>query len=124
MHPNQQPVDQPDARKRRLPLFSQPCRDEILDHPLRAKEHRSEQRNREQKIQNAACQVNPKIAQAVHLLASEPRTSAITTAMPATAQVSPDLAFNTVISFLSNTDWQAYSGESTLSYLVQMRRWS
>lgn len=37
-----------------------------------------------------------------------------------TAQISPDLAFNTAISFLSNTNWQAYSGESTLSYLVQM----
>ncbi len=37
-----------------------------------------------------------------------------------TAQVSPDLAFNTAVSFLSNTNWQAYSGESTLSYLVQM----
>ncbi len=34
--------------------------------------------------------------------------------------VSPDLAFNTAVSFLSNTNWQAYSGESTLSYLVQM----
>ncbi len=36
------------------------------------------------------------------------------------AQVTPDLAFNTAVSFLSNTNWQAYSGESTLSYLVQM----
>ena len=36
------------------------------------------------------------------------------------ANVSPDLAFNTAISFVSNTDWQSYSGESTLSYLVQM----
>src|SRR6478609_11840269 len=35
-------------------------------------------------------------------------------------QVSPDLAFNTAISFTTNTNWQAYSGESTLSYLVQM----
>jgi K+-transporting ATPase ATPase A chain len=34
--------------------------------------------------------------------------------------VSPDLAFNTAISFLTNTNWQAYSGESTLSYLVEM----
>ncbi len=34
--------------------------------------------------------------------------------------VSPDLAFNTAISFVTNTNWQAYSGESTLSYLVQM----
>ena len=30
-----------------------------------------------------------------------------------------DLAFNTSASFVSNTNWQAYSGESTLSYLTQ-----
>src|SRR5215475_7604105 len=35
-------------------------------------------------------------------------------------QVSPDLAFNTATSFVTNTNWQAYSGESTLSYMVQM----
>src|SRR5579864_752585 len=35
-------------------------------------------------------------------------------------QVSPDLAFNTGVSFLTNTNWQNYSGESTLSYFVQM----
>jgi K+-transporting ATPase ATPase A chain len=34
--------------------------------------------------------------------------------------VSPDLAFNTSASFITNTNWQAYSGESTLSYFVQM----
>lgn len=34
--------------------------------------------------------------------------------------VPPDLAFNTAISFASNTNWQAYSGESTMSYLTQM----
>jgi K+-transporting ATPase ATPase A chain len=34
--------------------------------------------------------------------------------------VPPDLAFNTAVSFTSNTNWQAYSGESTMSYLVQM----
>jgi potassium-transporting ATPase potassium-binding subunit len=34
--------------------------------------------------------------------------------------VPPDLAFNTAVSFLTNTNWQAYAGESTLSYLVQM----
>jgi K+-transporting ATPase ATPase A chain len=34
--------------------------------------------------------------------------------------VSPDSAFNTAISFLTNTNWQGYSGESTMSYLVQM----
>jgi K+-transporting ATPase ATPase A chain len=36
------------------------------------------------------------------------------------AAVSPDLAFNTAASFLTNTNWQSYSGESTLSYFVQM----
>lgn len=36
------------------------------------------------------------------------------------AQTTPDLSFNTAVSFLTNTNWQAYSGESTLSYLVQM----
>jgi len=34
--------------------------------------------------------------------------------------VSPDLAFNTAVSFTSNTNWQSYSGESTMSYLSQM----
>ena len=34
--------------------------------------------------------------------------------------VTPDLAFNTAVSFLTNTNWQAYSGESTFSYFVQM----
>ena len=34
--------------------------------------------------------------------------------------VAPDLAFNTSVSFVTNTNWQAYSGETTLSYLVQM----
>jgi potassium-transporting ATPase potassium-binding subunit len=33
--------------------------------------------------------------------------------------VSWDLAFNTAASFVSNTNWQAYSGESTMSYLTQ-----
>ena len=36
------------------------------------------------------------------------------------SKVSPDLAFNTAVSFMTNTNWQAYSGESTLSYFVQM----
>jgi len=34
--------------------------------------------------------------------------------------VTPDLAFNTATSFTTNTNWQVYSGESTMSYLVQM----
>src|SRR6202522_3158640 len=37
-----------------------------------------------------------------------------------TPNVTPDLAFNTAASFLTNTNWQSYSGESTLSYFVQM----
>ncbi len=36
------------------------------------------------------------------------------------AGVSPDLAFNTAVSFITNTNWQAYGGESTMSYLTQM----
>ena len=32
----------------------------------------------------------------------------------------PDLAFNTAISFVTNTNWQAYSGETAVSYLTQM----
>ena len=34
--------------------------------------------------------------------------------------VAPDLAFNTAVSFTTNTSWQSYSGETTLSYLSQM----
>jgi K+-transporting ATPase ATPase A chain len=34
--------------------------------------------------------------------------------------VSPDLAFNTATSFVTNTNWQAYGGEATMSYLTQM----
>ncbi len=34
--------------------------------------------------------------------------------------VSPDSSFNTAISFVSNTNWQGYGGESTMSYLTQM----
>ena len=36
------------------------------------------------------------------------------------AAVAPDLSFNTAVSFATNTNWQSYSGESTLSYLTQM----
>src|SRR5579885_358386 len=34
--------------------------------------------------------------------------------------VAPDLAFNTAASFTTNTNWQAYAGETTVSYLTQM----
>ena len=36
------------------------------------------------------------------------------------AGVTPDSAFNTAISFASNTNWQGYGGETTMSYLTQM----
>lgn len=38
----------------------------------------------------------------------------------AMAAVSPDSAFNTAISFVTNTNWQGYGGEATMSYLTQM----
>ena len=34
--------------------------------------------------------------------------------------VSPDSSFNTAVSFITNTNWQGYSGESTMGYLMQM----
>jgi len=34
--------------------------------------------------------------------------------------LAPDLAFNTAISFVTNTNWQAYAGEASISYLAQM----
>jgi len=44
-----------------------------------------------------------------------------TEAAPAGAiPVTPDLAFNTAVSYLTNTNWQAYRGEMTFSYFVQM----
>jgi potassium-transporting ATPase potassium-binding subunit len=44
-----------------------------------------------------------------------------TTHPPAGATaMTPDLAFNTAVSFVTNTNWQAYGGEATLSYFVQM----
>src|ERR1700751_3243157 len=36
------------------------------------------------------------------------------------SNVPPDLAFNTATSFVTNTNWQAYSGESAMGYFVQM----
>ena len=36
------------------------------------------------------------------------------------AGVTPNLSWNTAVSFITNTNWQAYSGESTMSYLSQM----
>jgi K+-transporting ATPase ATPase A chain len=44
-----------------------------------------------------------------------------TTAAPGNATpMTPDLAFNTAVSFMTNTNWQSYVPETTMSYLVQM----
>jgi len=37
--------------------------------------------------------------------------------------LSPDFAFNTAVSFATNTNWQSYGGESTMSYFSQMVGW-
>ena len=39
---------------------------------------------------------------------------------PHMANVPPDTAWNTAVSFVTNTNWQNYAGESTMTYLVQM----
>src|SRR5215472_13840060 len=39
---------------------------------------------------------------------------------PHMANVPPATAFNTAVSFTTNTNWQNYSGESTMTYIVQM----
>src|SRR5205823_4233467 len=36
------------------------------------------------------------------------------------AALSPDSSFNTAVSFATNTNWQGYGGETTMSYLTQM----
>lgn len=41
-------------------------------------------------------------------------------APPSATPMTPDLAFNTAVSFITNTNWQAYSPDSTMSYFTQM----
>ncbi len=49
------------------------------------------------------------------------RTQALLPLNPAEQlAVAEDLSFNTAVSFITNTNWQNYGGESTMSYLVQM----
>jgi K+-transporting ATPase ATPase A chain len=82
------------------------------------------------------CGVNPKEQQkwteyTIALLIFSALTLLVTYAIERLQQVLPlnpqqfgpvpsDLAFNTAASFTTNTNWQAYSGESTMSYLTQM----
>src|SRR5262245_41834925 len=50
-----------------------------------------------------------------------PRTQDLLPLNPAKmAAVSPDSSFNTAVSFATNTNWQGYGGETTMSYLTQM----
>ena len=62
-----------------------------------------------QPARRAGCVWNP--ARVQHLLPLNPQNL---------GAVAPDLSFNTAVSFGTNTNWQSYSGESTLSYLTQM----
>ena len=54
------------------------------------------------------------------ILPLNPQRFGDTPAPPWSIPVTPDLAFNTAVSFMTNTSWQAYPGETTLSYLSQM----
>jgi K+-transporting ATPase ATPase A chain len=54
------------------------------------------------------------------LLPLNPMGFSTATAPAYATLMTPDLAFNTAVSFTTNTNWQAYSGENTLSYLSQM----
>jgi potassium-transporting ATPase potassium-binding subunit len=54
------------------------------------------------------------------LLPLNPQAFGTARAAAGATPVTPDLAFNTAASFMTNTDWQAYGGESTVSAFVQM----
>jgi len=55
---------------------------------------------------------------AVYLLQTVPGIPAAQS--PGIPRRPPDLAFNTAVSFVTNTNWQAYGGETTMSFLTQM----
>src|SRR3984957_9536029 len=54
------------------------------------------------------------------LLPLNPQGFGTPSAPPGSTPMTPDLAFNIAVSFMTNTSWQAWSGETTLSYLSQM----
>ena len=62
--------------------------------------------------------VQPRVDAGALCRCSACRPAAVQSAGP--AGVAPDLAFNTAASFTTNTNWQAYVGETTMSYLTQM----
>ncbi|HXI43216.1 MAG TPA: potassium-transporting ATPase subunit KdpA, partial [Bryobacteraceae bacterium] len=54
------------------------------------------------------------------LLPFNPQGFGTAHAAPGATAMTPDLAFNTAVSFTTNTNWQAYTPETTMSYLTQM----
>ena len=54
------------------------------------------------------------------LLPLNPQGFGTPSAPPGATPMTPDLAFNIATSFMTNTSWQAWAGETTLSYLSQM----
>jgi potassium-transporting ATPase potassium-binding subunit len=54
------------------------------------------------------------------ILPLNPQGFSTATAPAGATAMTPDLAFNTAVSFVTNTNWQSYAGETTLSYFVQM----
>ncbi|HUK19605.1 MAG TPA: potassium-transporting ATPase subunit KdpA [Bryobacteraceae bacterium] len=54
------------------------------------------------------------------ILPLNPQRFGTALARPGSTPVTPDLAFNIAVSFMTNTSWQSYAGETTLSYLSQM----
>ena len=54
------------------------------------------------------------------LLPLNPQGFSTSHAAQGATAMTPDLAFNTAVSFMTNTNWQSYVGETTMSYFVQM----
>ena len=54
------------------------------------------------------------------VLPFNPQHLSTTSAPPNSTPMTPDLAFNTAVSFMTNTNWQSYVPETTVSYFVQM----
>ena len=68
----------------------------------------------------ATCAIGFSVCGVVALFAMQRLQGMLPLNPQAIAGVPADLAFNTAVSFATNTNWQAYSGESTLSYCTQM----
>ena len=70
---------------------------------------------------SAACFIVPYLLQRLQgLLPLNPMGFSTGSAPGNATTMTPDLAFNTAVSFMTNTNWQSYSPDTTMSYLVQM----